>query len=70
MQEAYSYSIVGQNRYVVTFVEEEQLFKLRLIKFNTLKALVAILLMYGNHCIIVLLIVRPRYKCWCFSSRV
>ena len=57
MQEAYS--IVGQNRYVVAFVEEEQLFKLRLIKFNTLKALVAILLIYDNHCI-VLLIVRPR----------
>ena len=47
-----------KDRYAKALVSEEQLLKLRLIKFNTLEALTARLLMCGDHCIVSLTI-RP-----------
>ena len=51
-----------RDRYAEALVSEEQLFKLHLIKLNTLEALTTRLLMCGDHCIVSLTI-RPRCVC-------
>ena len=67
-QEAYSIMGWTKDKYAEALVSEEQLFKLHLIKFNTLEALTARLLMCGDYCIVSLTI-RPKI-CACVDVLV